>query len=197
MKVFYDWEFIERGRMVPIEPVSVGMVAEDGTRLYRINGECLGRVVHHPWLRNFVVPFLPIKMPSEGIFEWDTDHEEYQFVAPTVDQMAEDVLQFLRGIPDLELWGYYAAYDHVCLAQLFGPMNELPTGIPMFTHDLQQHWEYFGRDRPLPPEPWNAHHAMRDAQWAHDAYRIIQADVATVAIAATADGEVIEAEVES
>lgn len=40
--------------------------------------------------------------------------------------------------PNIELYGYYSAYDHVALCWLFGKMVDLPTGFPMYTIDLKQ-----------------------------------------------------------
>ena len=52
--------------------------------------------------------------------------------------------QFVRGsfipnkYPNIDLYGYYSAYDHVALCWLFGKMIDLPTGFPMYTIDLKQ-----------------------------------------------------------
>lgn len=52
--------------------------------------------------------------------------------------------QFVSGsfipnkYPNIELYGYYSAYDHVALCWLFGKMVDLPTGFPMYTIDLKQ-----------------------------------------------------------
>lgn len=40
--------------------------------------------------------------------------------------------------PNIELYGYYSAYDHVVFCWLFGLMNDLPKGFPYYTIDLQQ-----------------------------------------------------------
>lgn len=197
MKIFYDCEFIERGRLMPIQLVSIGMVAEDGTAIYRVNGECLGNVTRHLWLRQFVVPYLPVKNPAEGIFEWDKEHPEYEFLSPTMEDLADDLLAFLRLFNDVELWAYYGAYDHVCLAQTFGVMAELPAGVPMFTHELQQHYELFGKGRSLPPEPWHAHHAMEDARWAMGLYEAIENDTLSEEEKPVEYGEVIEGVIEA
>lgn len=173
MKIFYDCEFVERGRDVPMQLVSIGMICEDGRELYRINPESLSNVAIHPWLSVNVAPYLPMTSPSAGIIAWDEKHEEYQYVSMSFTQLIDDVLTFIQATPDAELWAYYGAYDHVLLCQLFGSMSELPAGVPMITMDVQQHWLYFGDGKPLPPEPWHAHHAMHDARWARDAFESI------------------------
>lgn len=40
--------------------------------------------------------------------------------------------------PNVTLYGYYSAYDHVALCWLFGKMIDLPKGFPMYTIDLKQ-----------------------------------------------------------
>ncbi|MFN3005118.1 3'-5' exoribonuclease domain-containing protein [Mycolicibacterium wolinskyi] len=66
----------------------------------------------------------------------------------------------------LELWAYYAAYDHVALAQLWGRMIHLPNGIPMWTNDLQQEMVRLGiDDDEIPRAEGYEHHALDDARW--------------------------------
>jgi hypothetical protein len=94
----------------------------------------------------------------------------------SLDNLISDVLDFIQGTPNAELWAYYSAYDHVVLCQLFGAMSDLPAGVPMLTEDVQQHWKWFGGGKPLPDEPWKLHHAMDDARWTRDAFYAIGAD---------------------
>ena len=70
----------------------------------------------------------------------------------------------LRSGPDrvIELWAWYAAYDHVALAQLWGAMPALPREIPRFTKDLRQLWD--DRGRPPLPEVSGRHDALVDAR---------------------------------
>jgi hypothetical protein len=183
MRVFYDCEFVERGRELPIQLVSIGMVREDGHEMYVINQECLSNVVRHPWLSINVVPELPIRFDDPYIFEWDKDHEDYPNVM-AMDAIAQAVLDFLTRrtfsildeksleLDPAELWAWYGAYDHVVLCQTFGSMAELPPGVPMFTHELQQ----LAEEHPqvvLPPQPIRRHNAMHDARWVQEAFRRI------------------------
>ena len=174
MRIFYDAEFVERGAQLPIQPVSFGFVREDGAELYVINEECLSNVMKHPWLAVNVRPGLPIREDGGYIYEWDREHPEYPYVM-SLDTLVRQVQRFLTEVPDIELWAYYGAYDHVVLCQLFGAMGELPAGIPMFTHDVQWLAEQKPEHR-LPPEPIDAHHAMWDARWTRDAYEQLQAE---------------------
>lgn len=72
---------------------------------------------------------------------------------------------------DIELWADYGAYDHVALAQLWGPMIALPAGVPMFTNDLQQLARAVGMAGYRPDQaPEDAHNALADAWYALDLY---------------------------
>jgi hypothetical protein len=179
MIITYDWEFIERGAELPIVPISLGMVREDGERLYLVNGEMpLSQLARHPWLQHNVVPYLPIKMQfsatmdaANSIIEWDPEHTDYN-VRVGLDEMRHRVQEFTY-CESVELWGYYAAYDHVVLGQLFGTMTEWPSHLPQFTRDIMQEWERLGRP-PLPRQPASIHHALHDAQWNMEALQSLQ-----------------------
>jgi 3' exoribonuclease, RNase T-like len=167
VRVYYDLEFVERGRDIPIQLVSIGMVDGNGRTLYLVNEECLSNVARHPWLSVNVWPHLPARSPSEGILEWDTGHLEYKAVM-ALDRIAGHVRDFVTGTDDPELWAWYGAYDHVVLCQLFGSMAELPAGFPMYTSELVQEWNRLGCPE-LPKGPENTHHALADALWAQEA----------------------------
>lgn len=181
MKVFYDLEFHERGRDVPMTLVSIALVPEDGrTPLYRVNAEALSTLMRNPWLVVNVVPELPIDgtVPLFGtptILSWDEKHDDYQYVA-VLDQIQADVLAYLQDIPDLELWADYGAYDHVILCQLLGTMNELPAGIPMWTHEFRQLLEQYPGRPVRRQDSAHPHHALYDALWLKDAYRDLMGD---------------------
>ena len=60
--------------------------------------------------------------------------------------MRDRLLEFLnRGRDEVELWAWFAAYDHVALAQLWGDMPALPRELPRFTRELRQRWEDVGQ----------------------------------------------------
>lgn len=176
MRVFFDAEFVERGPQLPIQPISFGFVRDDGAELYVINEESLSNVVRHPWLSLNVAPSLPItndqRSDAQFITQWDPDHEDYAHVY-ALDFLVRRVHDFLTSTPDLELWAYYSAYDHVVLCQLFGSMADLPPGIPMWTHELQQVIE-MEPEVQLPTEPQVAHHALYDARWNRDVFLALE-----------------------
>jgi hypothetical protein len=170
VKIFYDTEFIEDGKTIGL--ISIGMVAEDGRELYRVvdDEETITRAVKRDWLRENVIPHLPIQLnPGAGI-DWDyaTEHADWHRVVVRSD-VASDVREFIQATPDAELWAWFGAYDHVALCQLFGPMVDLPVGVPMWTNDLKQEVARLGNPT-LAKQDGGEHNALSDARWVRDAY---------------------------
>lgn len=162
----YDLEFLEDGRT--IELISIGMVCDDGREYYAVNRDMpVRRIRKHEWLMANVVPHLPkghgdqrIHMPKRWLFHY-ADHR----VKPH-GRIANEVADFIRAAgPDVELWANYGAYDHVCLAQLWGRMIDLPEGVPMFTRDIQQERARLGLAwNDLPQQETGEHNALADAR---------------------------------
>lgn len=165
MRVFHDWEFLEDGST--IAAISVALVREDGTEYYAIfdDPKTIARALKHEWIRDNVLPSLPIHEAAGSWFGWwDRDHPDYQHVKPR-DQIRDEVKDFLLATPDLELWGWYSSYDHVCLAQLFGRMIDLPDGVPMWTNDLRSEVLRLGlSEGDLPKQEGGVHNALADAR---------------------------------
>jgi len=93
------------------------------------------------------------KLPSPADTAWRSN-----------ERIRTDLLAFLVEPGEkIELWAWYAGYDHVALCQLWGPMTALPREIPRFSHELRQRWEDL--DRPvLPVAPPDQHDALADAR---------------------------------
>jgi hypothetical protein len=145
-RYFYDCEFIEDG--LTIELVSIGAVDEDGREFYAVSTEFdPDRAI--PWVRRNVLP----KLPPPAHPAWRSR-----------DRIRADLLGFLTEPGDqVELWAWFAAYDHVALCQLWGAMPALPRAIPRFTNELRQRWDHLGQP-PLPDPPPDQHDALADAR---------------------------------
>ncbi|MFH9425963.1 3'-5' exoribonuclease domain-containing protein [Streptomyces sp. NPDC017529] len=159
----YDLEFLEDGRTIQL--ISIGMVCDDGRELYAVSAEFdQSAVRQHPWLREHVWPQLPIKknpLGVRGVDQLDLNHPD---VRPRA-QIARMVAEFIQATPDVELWANYGAYDHVCLAQLWGRMIDIPEGVPMFTSDIQQEVRRLGLSwDDLPKQEDGEHNALADAR---------------------------------
>lgn len=162
----YDLEFLEDGRT--IELISIGMVCDDGREYYAVNREMpVRRIRKHPWLMENVVPHLPkghgdqrIHMPKRWLFHYADHRVKHR------KTIATEVAEFIRAAgPDVQLWANYGAYDHVALAQLWGPMVALPDGVPMFTNDIQQEARRLGITwDQLPQQEFGEHNALADAR---------------------------------
>jgi hypothetical protein len=170
-RIWYDTEFLEDGSTIDL--ISIGMVAEDGREYYAVNRDMpVRRIKRHPWLMANVVPHLPKgsgdmrnSMGKRSLFHYGDP------VVKRRQTIAEEVRAFIVASgPPVELWADYAAYDHVVLAQLFGPMIDLPDGIPMFTCDIQQEaarlvdsrvWAFDGNP---PVQEGGNHNALADAR---------------------------------
>lgn len=164
--IWYDTEFLEDGKT--IELISIGMVREmDGAELYLVNWDMpIKRISKSPWLMDNVVPNLPKAygdwrnhMPKRWLFNYD----DPAVVGHT--EIADRVREFITADPDPDLWAWYGAYDHVVLCQLWGAMVDLPTGIPMWTNDVQQEWRRLGDPEVIPEQdPSGLHNALADAR---------------------------------
>lgn len=159
----YDTEFLEDGQT--IELISIGIVCEDGREYYAVNaGMPVKRIRKHEWLMSNVVPSLPKPygdarnhMPKNWLYDYSNPAVKVRSL------IAVEVRDFLLAEGEPELWADWGAYDHVVLAQLWGPMIKLPQGIPMFTHDIEQAIEQHpGFEKPIQAD--GQHNALEDAR---------------------------------
>jgi hypothetical protein len=164
VKIYYDTEFLEDGETIAL--ISIGMVAEDGREYYAVNAEMpVRRIRKSQWLMDNVVRGLPQFHGDER------NHHSPKMLFNPYDPavkpksvIATEVRDFILAAgPDVELWAWYAAYDHVALAQLFGRMIDLPDGIPMWTNDLRQEVHRLGNPQ-MPEQEDGVHNALADAR---------------------------------
>lgn len=166
LKIFYDFEFEEKYGAV--DPISVGMVREDGKELYIVfNDFNTLSVAKHKWLMDNVMPFIG--------HETVLSHRNRFTAAPVMDLIITDeaampksaarkkIIDFTSDI-EPEFWAWYGAYDHVALCSLFGEMIDLPENWPMFTNDLKQLVAQKGNPE-MPKQPENLHNALDDARF--------------------------------
>lgn len=177
-RVFYDFEFLEDGHL--IDPISFGAITQSGARLYVINADLdEQRVANHEFLGEHIWPYLPTvpcktgcRCMQHGRGHLDRDHPD---VRP-LSQFRRTIDAFMVAAGPAELWADYAAYDHVTLSQLYGPMVMLPPYMPRFTHDIQQEAARLGvAEAELPqPAPDGEHHALHDAVLVYNRWRFLK-----------------------
>ena len=188
-KYFYDTEFIEDGKTIDL--ISIGIVCEDGRELYLQSCE-FNIDKASQWVRDNVLmhleicPYLtqpPGPTYSLGtIYGAQAQHKQGQCLDQlyglrhrcpwrTREQLKRDILSFTgqnayMGKNEIELWGYYSAYDHVAFCQLFGTMMDLPKGFPMYTRDIKQWADTLNiiSNPQLPEQEQGEHHALDDAR---------------------------------
>lgn len=171
-RVFYDTEFRENGHTIDL--LSIGLVRENGESYYAVVSDAdWDSVKKDRWLLENVWPGMPVRglttkmvtvgskietrIDSAGVLDMSSSLVKPKWV------IANEVRDFLTETPNLELWAWYAAYDHVALAQLWGRMIGLPKGIPMWTNDLRQEAERLGNPT-LPEQEEGVHNALADAR---------------------------------
>ena len=148
-----------------IDLISIGIVAEDGREYYAISKdfnlkEAWNRYDLKPdienggmkkvyWIReNVLKPIFYELMGKDinfhnidGLFSYQKLKSLIKKYGKTNSQIAKEAQQFVFeneiDIDQVNLYGYYSAYDHVALCWLFGKMIDLPKGFPMYTRDLK------------------------------------------------------------
>ncbi len=156
-RYFIDLEFIEDG--CTIDPISIGIVCEDGRELYAVNQDAqLHRA--STWVREHVLPLLP----AYGHPAWMSRLE----IRDAIRSFVTDIL------PEKpEIWGYYSDYDWVAVCQFFGTMMALPAHFPMFCLDLKQFAVMLGNPA-LPAQKSGEHNALADARWNREVYAFLE-----------------------
>jgi len=177
-KFMYDTEFHEDGKTIDF--ISIGMVNMDtGDEYYAVSNEFdTRRVAQNKWLMDNVMKSIP---HTEFVV---ADFDGMPFVrdifvnskdAKSKSVIGWDIWDFVRSTNvegEVELWAWYSAYDHVCLAQLFGKMIELPKGMPMWTADIKQLHKQAGYPQ-MPKQPEGLHNALEDAKFNIERYKFL------------------------
>lgn len=176
-RIFYDTEFIDTGSHIDL--ISIGMVTDEGREYYAVSNEfSMKNLVRNDWLVKNVFPSLPQVRGDERMRVLVANRAKsfggqvrlhnalfnrYDPAVKTRAEIAVEVADFVTAYQDPALWAWYGAYDHVVLAQLYGPMANLPKGMPMHTNDLKQECKRLGNP-PMPVQLSGVHNALDDAR---------------------------------
>lgn len=163
-RFYVDTEFHEDGRIIDL--VSLAIVSEHGDKYYAVNRNVHWEALSRPnptttWLRENVWPHLPLAMA--GGLSLNINHPDVK----SKIKIASEVEEFIKKHSETEpqLWAFWPAYDTVALAQLWGCMKDMPTGIPRRINCLAQMADSLGvseNDFPI-QDPETVHHALFDA----------------------------------
>jgi hypothetical protein len=168
MRYYYDCEFHEDGSTIDF--ISIGILAEDGREYYAVSNEFdTRRVAQNDWLMTNVMSSIDhdqfIVYDGDG-FPAVRDIFVTDPAAKRRDEIARDIVGFVGPDSRPDFWAWYSSYDHVCLAQLFGKMIDLPQQIPMFTNDIRTLVQLASlQPNMLPRQPEGLHNALADAKW--------------------------------
>lgn len=177
--LFYDCEFLEDGSTIDL--ISIGIYAEDGREYYAVSNEFdTRRVARHGWLMENVMTSIAHEQFIVYDFEGKPAVQDIFVTDPAArcrDQIKTGISYFLseglEGDPVIgsfqnkpELWAWCGAYDHVCLAQLWGPMIDMPRNLPFWTDDIRTLLRMAGIEpSDCPRQPEGLHNALSDARW--------------------------------
>jgi hypothetical protein len=179
VRVFYDTEFIDDGRTIDL--ISIGAIDDAGREFYRVVADAnWSAASRHPFVREHVLPQLPGGWVSERHRLWHPDLDAPEMAMH--DEIGDEFLTWvMEGVPsgetydDVRLWAYYSAYDHVALAQLYGPMAQMPNVLPFWTGDLRQRMDDLGISKEaLPVQDKGHHNALDDARWNREVARVVE-----------------------
>jgi hypothetical protein len=159
MRYFFDTEFLETQTpgCISVQLISVGIVSEDGDRLYAENRLFdWDQPMPDRWLDVHVRPHL---------------HGPESAAWKTPGEIAQAVLGLVGADPEPEFWAYSGSYDWVALMSVFGRLIDRPAGWPIYCRELKQFWAANGVDRALlPAQQGSEHNALADAIWNRDAF---------------------------
>ena len=149
MKIFFDTEFIDNPVTRTIEPISFGLVKENGQKYYaEVEETDLSQA--SDWVKKNVFPYLSGKKTPRA-------------------QIAQEIRLFCGASP--EFWAWFGAYDFVMLCQLYGTMLDVPTGWPNLYYEIVQFAKFKFKQKQSIPDFKKlfpnglAHNALADAEW--------------------------------
>lgn len=155
MKYFIDTEYVFTAGPGGgfIDPLSIGVVAEDGREFYEVSLPMFSRdtALLPTFVSDHVLP----------VISYDNDPLSTAYIVP-LECIAND-LKFFIGSDAPEFWGDYADFDYVVLSTIMGGFEQWPDGWPMYINDFQQ----IGVETLPSAVP---HNALADARALRDTY---------------------------
>lgn len=161
MKYFLDTEFLDDGKAIGL--ISLGLVCEDGAAFYEENTD-FKLSDGTDWLVRNVYPHLANAKWVAGKYIWVASNG--------ITRIRAKLNDFLIGDDNIEIYGWYSAYDWVAFCQVYGRMLDLPDNFPSFCYDVQQMSASLGNPK-IPKPTGIQHHALSDAYWVKSAYKFL------------------------
>jgi hypothetical protein len=169
LKYFLDTEFNEIRDNIQL--ISIGIKCEDGRKFYAevpINNISKN---FNKWVKDNVLPYLEYYKTRTRIPYYNDDPNNVRVYADR-EVIKNKLLEFIKkDDKNIQFWGYYADYDWVLFAWIFGAMIDLPEHFPMYCNDIKQLAEELGN--PKIKDPVNEHNALVDAIWNEKYYNFL------------------------
>jgi len=175
MKFYLDTEFLEEPGSIDL--ISIGIVAETGETLYLENLDFeLSRLDGNDWMQKNVVPGLKYlgKFEDETMSVTSLDLTGFAYHA----DIGLHIQRWIRIVQkehfdysqEIQFRAYYADYDWVVFAWLYGKMIDLPKEFPMYCYDLKQKLVDLNLTsdwvkQNVPQDEGAEHNALEDAKW--------------------------------
>lgn len=177
MKYFFDTEFIEHA--TGIQLVSIGIVCEDGRTFYAESCSFDERLADD-WVKKNVLNKLRLQFWTKDTIAWDEKARRTTEVFGSESFIKNSILGWINAVSDdknPEFYAYYASYDWVVFARIFGRLIEKPEHFPMWVIDLKQMMWERGLTKEWKqenlPDPEGEHDALVDALWNKKLYQLI------------------------
>ncbi len=149
-----------------IQPISIGLVAENGREYYAEWPNAREVAASQPWLAANVLPHLrhgrstrpdlPIYVPEDVAAECQAGYSQVD-CARAADQIRADIEAFCSGSsPEWVI--NYGGFDWVILSALWGGMLKMPKGWPYAFHEAQD------MNLPRVEQDGAEHNALSDAR---------------------------------
>lgn len=153
-QIFFDLEFFDNAAARRIDPISIGLVKRDGSEYYAEFADFAWDSAT-PWLHTYVVPQL-----KGGAY------------VKSRQQIAREIIQFVGTRP--AFFGWYCAYDFVCLMQLYGALINRPQDWPFLPYDLRLIAGLL-RHGPvtIAQDRRTQHNALADAKWIKQVWELL------------------------
>lgn len=150
MKIFFDTEFTGLHQNTTL--ISIGMIAEDGRKLYReLNDYDKNQI--EPWLEDNVIANLNNTNPIN------------------TEQLRKAVENFIEPYEKVEMWSDCLAYDWVLFCEIWGHAFNIPSKIYYIPFDICTLFKLKGIDPDVNREKFagitssfQKHNALWDAQ---------------------------------
>lgn len=178
MNYFLDTEFIEHAGGIDL--VSIGIVNEKGD-MFSAESTDFNPELADDWVRENVFKKLELnpfdfekRKKYYGLKEVTGAYETF---FGSNQMIAQQILEFIGDDKEPVFYAYYAAYDWVVFARLFGRLIDKPEHFPMYVMDIKQMMHERGLTKEWKrehcPDPQGDHNALVDAMWNRDLFNAI------------------------